>query len=259
MVYEDFTTYTEVDPGGFLTVIANKVTATNMPYSTACWVKKDYGAGHFGDFEHLLKITVTDFEAWAYVEYWRLTADDAIRTGSEAFAANKSISVHTDSTTGNFKIGLVNWVTPAADHYQHGSGTGTFYLTIKRVGTTGTCKIYSDAARTVLVDTLSLTLPNTTYRYLLVSTSREDPGTEDLSCTTENLDLQEIGNGEVGSAIYYNNGISNIELQRDDSSPVQSFNGTTIVGLKLGATNHANASPIHVWDGLTIKAILKMP
>ena len=63
----------------------------------------------------------------------------------------------------------------------------------------------------------------------------------------------------TGSDVYYHDGTDNIELQRDDTSPVQMWNGTSVIGLKLGATDDANASPIHVWDGATIKAILKMP
>jgi len=63
----------------------------------------------------------------------------------------------------------------------------------------------------------------------------------------------------VGADIFYHDGTNNIELQRDNSSPVQIFNGTTIIGLKLGETNDPNASPIHIFDGTTIKAILKMP
>jgi len=69
---------------------------------------------------------------------------------------------------------------------------------------------------------------------------------------------QEKPISEVGADIYYHDGTDNIELQRDDSSPVQMYNGTSVIGLKLGATNDVNASPIHVYDGTTIKAILKM-
>ncbi len=63
----------------------------------------------------------------------------------------------------------------------------------------------------------------------------------------------------TGSNIYYYDGATNIEYQRDDSSPVQMWNGVAVIGLKLGNTNDANASPAHVWDGVSIKAILKMP
>jgi hypothetical protein len=72
---------------------------------------------------------------------------------------------------------------------------------------------------------------------------------------------QYIGGGvaATGSNIYYYDGTGNVELQRDDASPVQMHNGTEIIGLKLGATDDANASPMHVYDGTIVKAILKMP
>jgi len=63
----------------------------------------------------------------------------------------------------------------------------------------------------------------------------------------------------TGADIFYHDGTNNIELQRDDASPVQMFNGTEIIGLKLGAVGGANTSPFHVFDGTNIKAILKMP
>lgn len=63
----------------------------------------------------------------------------------------------------------------------------------------------------------------------------------------------------TSSDIFIWDGSANVELQRDDTSPVQMYNGTEIIGLKLGATGDANASAIHVYDGTTIKAILKMP
>lgn len=63
----------------------------------------------------------------------------------------------------------------------------------------------------------------------------------------------------TGADIFYHDGTNNIELQRDDSSPVQMFNGTSVIGLKLGATDDGDASPFHVFDGTNIKAILKMP
>ncbi|GAI09485.1 unnamed protein product, partial [marine sediment metagenome] len=59
---------------------------------------------------------------------------------------------------------------PADDHTGPGKvqvGT-TYYLTVERSGGSVTCKIFSDAERTVLVDTLSITMfvPERTYRYL---------------------------------------------------------------------------------------------
>lgn len=70
---------------------------------------------------------------------------------------------------------------------------------------------------------------------------------------------EETPDAATGADVYYHDGTDNIELQRDDTSPVQMYNGTSVIGLKIGATDDANASPIHVWDGSTIKAILKMP
>jgi len=76
--------------------------------------------------------------------------------------------------------------------YIYGAGLSR-YLTIKRNGTVGTLKIYSDAARTELIETLTITCNTTTYRYLHVVRSGEwstDPD-DHISGFVRNLDLQE--------------------------------------------------------------------
>jgi hypothetical protein len=47
---EDFTTYTKVDPGGYVSVASLTATVTAMPRSAVSHVYKDFGAAHFGDF-----------------------------------------------------------------------------------------------------------------------------------------------------------------------------------------------------------------
>jgi hypothetical protein len=85
----------------------------------------------------------------------------------------------------------------------------------------------------------------------------ENQTSKESSGYSQNFDLGVVF--ATGSAIYFFDGADKIELQRDNSSPVQMFNGVEIIGLKLGATDDANASPFHVYDGVSIKAILKMP
>ena len=53
MAYEDFTTYTEVDVGGIVTVAENKVSWNDMTDLEAWLLYKDMTADHFnGDFTH---------------------------------------------------------------------------------------------------------------------------------------------------------------------------------------------------------------
>jgi len=201
MGYEDFTTYTEGDTGGYLSVAANVITATAMPYNAEAWVKKDYGANHFEDFEHLHKAVVTESELYCYAILWGLTTNDATRTGHE-FNVNADgiVICIQNNLSANVRIHFATHLAPP-DSYQTASTTGTFYFTTKRAGTVGTCKIYSDAARTNLLDTLTVTLPTTKYRYLIAMASRESAGTEAISCTSENLDLQEKITYEPSDAI----------------------------------------------------------
>jgi hypothetical protein len=53
MANEDFTTYTEVDPGDDITVAANTITLTLLPRNVSSYVYKDHGVDFFnGDFTH---------------------------------------------------------------------------------------------------------------------------------------------------------------------------------------------------------------
>jgi len=61
----------------------------------------------------------------------------------------------------------------------------------------------------------------------------------------------------TGSNMYYFDGTDNIELCRDDTSFVQVFDGTEIIGIDTVATTDGDASPIHVFDGTNIKALKK--
>src|SRR3990172_12759017 len=60
MAYEDFTTYTEVDPNNRFSVATNVITITELTRTEDAYIYKDQSAGHFsGDFEHLFKFVFT--------------------------------------------------------------------------------------------------------------------------------------------------------------------------------------------------------
>lgn len=75
-----------------------------------------------------------------------------------------------------------------------GAQSTIYYLRIQRISTTGTVKVYSDSARTNLLDTLSVTVETNTYRYINVCSGYDQGGTTQLGTASgysENLDLQE--------------------------------------------------------------------
>ena len=69
------------------------------------------------------------------------------------------------------------------------------------MGTTFSDKIYDDADRTSLVDTLSLTIGVTVdFRYHYTSMSYDDGGTGVISGNAGNYDFQEV---DIGNPAYY--------------------------------------------------------
>jgi hypothetical protein len=201
MAIEDLTTYTEVDPNSKITVTAPKSAWAALPRNADAYVYKDKGAAHFGgNFEHLIDINVSSAQQDGFVVCWTLAnlvndwkgIDDA---GGDLL----SVAPYSSSTT---QIAIYLYEMVAGTFYYDATAAlanGTYYLKIKRdesVGTYGTlyCYIYSNTARTTLLDTLVLTLhEKEDFRYLYATQSYNDNTTYQQTGYSQNLDLQEGG------------------------------------------------------------------
>ena len=188
MAYEDFTTYTEVDPSSDITVTSSKCDVDTMAANAGAYVRDDKGVNQFTDFEHL----VTGYYGAASGNYammgiWGLS--NGANSYAERETATEGLSlVFYQSAAGAKWVLLKDHDAGAADYYVCNLQT-IYYFTVERSGTTLTCKIYSDANRTDLLDTLSLTCTTLAYRYAFGTF-----GGENYSATitgySENLDLQ---------------------------------------------------------------------
>ena len=190
--FEDFTTYTEVDPNSDITVTSSKLDVDTMRRDALSYVRKDKGSGHFEDFEHLVTIPLTSVSA------------DHMGLGHWVIANSSDTHVQRDDNNDGLSITSYRWPTATyriflKDHTNDGedfyvtSINTTYYLTIERSSTTCTCKIYSDVSRETLLDTLTITCGTGTYQYIYGISSRENPSSGSRTATgyTENLDLQE--------------------------------------------------------------------
>jgi len=190
---EDYTTYTEYDPNGVLTVTSSEITAEDMDRDIDAYVYLDKGVGHFGDFEH--KLTVMGkgtSQAYAVGHMWILSND--IDDGNNANGLH--LLMNEGSSYGkDWKIILgegTGFCSDNRDDYADDCNDTYRYLTIKRAGTTLTCKIYSDEARTNLLDTLSLTVATTTYQYIYAIASHNSGSSAcNFDGMVKDLDLQE--------------------------------------------------------------------
>ena len=165
--YEDFTTFTEVDPGSTVSVAANTITGAQVDVKNSdTYVYKDYGAGYFGDFTHQFSAKATMDEGTADVIWvWGLTntVDDY-----GAWAAGIGFGFYGQSWSRT----VVQEKGGSTDFSTQLSNNTIYYFTITRSGTSLTATVYSDSGRTNTVYTHNITVASTTYRYLYALTSQ---------------------------------------------------------------------------------------
>lgn len=187
MTLEDFTTYTELDEAGDITVTSSKVSWDTMERNVTSYVYKDYGASYFGDFTHYFETLTTAYVTYGVAACWALA--NIVTEGRYIdLNATDSLRVIHNNDDAVYKLFLANagsWI----DITTLSSDT-VYYCTVQRSGTTLTLWVYTDAEKTVLYDTLTCTCSTTLFEYIY-SCMSYDMGEAGRSTTayTENLDL----------------------------------------------------------------------
>jgi len=180
MATEDFTTYTEVDPNSHITKTASKITWAGLSAVEDAYVYKDYGANYFsGDFTHLITVKLTAATEDGRAYFWALTnAVDDMKGIDDAGGSYLAVFFIKEPVNYTIYIEECNSGSISQDSSIISLNT-PYYLKIVRdesVGTYGTlyCYIYSDEARTTLLDTISQTLKTSKkdYRYLFATNTR---------------------------------------------------------------------------------------
>jgi len=186
MAYEDFTTYNVVDPNSRLTILQNKITWAALTMDDNVYVYKDFGVDHFaGDFEFLFE---------AYYDSLADTWGDVCFGGLANIIGN-AVDVY------NVEEGMwleFNWDRLWLYSAPLGGWTNfeclrdtLYYITVSRVSTIITAKVYADAARTNLLATLIREEESIPYRYLYGVQSALWGGTDAGYGYIQNLDIQE--------------------------------------------------------------------
>ena len=207
MAVENYTTYSEYDASGLVTVAANTLTVAGNN-NTAFSVHKVFAAGHFsGDFEHVVatKINNDGENNSSYGVFWGLsnkTSDEA-HSPKKIDEANEDVLYAVAQEYTNDKVAIILREVVAGTQYQSFelslSLDTWYYCEIERDESTGTygtllCRIYSDESRTTLLKTLSVTLhEKEDFRTLYACASYYNGGDRPYSQEIKNLDLQEVG------------------------------------------------------------------
>lgn len=167
MALEDFTTYTKVDILGRLTVTTNEVAGTLISRNMEVYLYKDFGAAYFNaldiDFEWEI-ISSSDKDGTGGIGVSNVV-DDITGFGLTDIAA----WITRYDPAGTYWIVLKRGSVAANDTYEISPDT-RYYCTLERAASSDdvSLKIYSDEARTNLLDTLMVSGYGTTtkYRYI---------------------------------------------------------------------------------------------
>lgn len=192
--YEDFTSYTEGDPDSNITIVSSsEIDVDSMHRDADAQVYKDRGANHFADFEHLTTIEWTAAGDSGDAGSWSLS-DGYFTIGSMYSYLNGFITATYCASSSIFRFVLKEFPTNNTDYHVQDTCYQKWYNTIKRDGTALSCKMYEDAARTTLHDTLAVTCGTESYRYIAAVVSRAGgDGEVSISFKVFNFDLQEGG------------------------------------------------------------------
>lgn len=191
---EDFTTYTEIDPNNHISKTANHIDFEAHRNEDA-YLYKDMSTNYFNSFKHKIDIKLIGTpDDNGYAAIW-LVSNAVDDFNGQRTAENRYCGVGFLRSAGSSKIRLEFWngTTLLNDNYVCSSDTW-YYLAIQRDGTKIVCKIYSDANRTILLDTLSLTISDIGFRYIYgCCTNNWGEEGQVAIIDVENLNLCEYG------------------------------------------------------------------
>lgn len=191
-IYQDWTTYTENDPNNRLTETPTVLTVAAMQKDEDCWLRYDAGIGAFGNtFQHDVDMKVTARSDMCFGAFWEVsnTLNDVQYLRDNTLPG---IVCYARSGVGvaTFDFYIEETKTLASDSYLAQAVNIYFYCTIQRTAANACqCRIYSDAARTTLLDTISIAVDTTSHRYIFGTCSANLGTTPTISMLVEKLNL----------------------------------------------------------------------
>lgn len=166
MSFGDLTTYIEVDPEDKLTVISDRITASGLERDQDAYVYKDKGVDFYdGDFSFEF-YTFMDSSSDSLSNFYPFIVANQINNLRQLFLSDNTLSVDIQSVSSTMRVQLRQLAFGSTVRQDSAflSFDTEYWHTVERIGGTLTDKIYSDQARTVLVDTLSIN-PTSIVKY----------------------------------------------------------------------------------------------
>ena len=155
-------------------------------------MREDFGQGYFGDFVHKMSATITARTDGQLIGVWALNRGNlTIYNMASAEDPGYVLSYGTDGGSFGWYIEYFGATYDFDQYIDAGDLPITCYFTITRATDTVTVQIYSEAARTTLLDTLVVTGDTTTQQYVYGVINRGLAGTASGSLSVTNLLLNE--------------------------------------------------------------------
>ena len=193
--YENFLPYTENDPSSIMTVNRyNIVTNGAHANNTNTLVYRDYGAGYFNDstgYTHLFEF-VHGSNSKSYNVPWAVS-----NSVLGYFSVNSGYMLATDGADNDPNAGKISsvWLfnntagTSTSASIAVSYADQTIYGKAVVTSTTVTVTLYSDAARTAQILSLSRPSSNISFRYIY-GYQKRDADIENSTYSASNLDIQ---------------------------------------------------------------------
>ena len=173
-LYENFTEYTVVDEDSDFTIIDRQITWSSLRRDATSWVVYDFGVDYFGDFQINFTLQFTDIEAGdvqardincvIFLSDFPGTFADQLVGGDMLTVMPRQITNLDDKFIYQIKQ-IENGVNTVTEMDATQYGLVKHYCIFERVGTTITIRVYSDEARTNLIDTVTAEGESGGYRY----------------------------------------------------------------------------------------------
>jgi hypothetical protein len=255
---EDFTTWNEVDGSGDITVAPSKVDSdlANWRNVGNNHVWKDYGEGYFGSaFTHNIEVYIDSTEdntkgvravLLMYIEGNYHGSLVSMTSGSVLYAY-----LRWDDTLNEVGIGMqerLDTVGKDGDTMSGLSFDTLYYCTWDRNAGTVTFTIYSDSGRTVVVDTLTMSIETSTdsYRVMQVSTTCGYAHVRNSKFYVQNLEfLLAAVNYDFDLMVLFSNatGVNSANVTLTDNGESEVFHVTTNSSGQIATQTVSDSSP----------------
>lgn len=220
--FEDFVAdFTEVDENTTHTVTTNAIDVVEMRNDDNSYLYRDYTADHFGDFDHLLKITFGTRDNTAGSYFYHL--GNVFGTVYTARVADDGMAVYVYGT-GASRFELMDVVDDSADYYDYARGyTDPIWATISRATSTLTVIQYTDEARTSETDTISTAGASTAWRYISLACSRGSQYGTSALLTSHNIGKLDIQEGAPAGWSHKFLGVANASIGKINGIAIASI------------------------------------